>query len=362
MWHNSLIVKLINFQFPDYLIKIIQRFLSDRKFQVKINQILSSVRNTQAGTTRSSSLSPTLCNIFNSDFPRNDKVLNGLFADDSAILIQACNYRPPHGRINTQEIDRIFNQSNKSYNSKHRAWSRGRSNTNGTIIHDHIASNNVVLQTPLEPTHFPYNHPSSRTLDFDIMKKISAGNASSHNDLSSDHNPVFFELILSNSPSKNTVLPTGKPTVKSFTIASQADNPKMDTTEDVGDSIIKFTCCITTAMNLSTKVQLIKLPFRQLPRIILDKMKIKNRLRKLYQQTFYPSFKREAYKLQKKIHKEIEVFDNNRWRNTIQGINPEENTLYDMNRKLPKKFIHTTPILGTDGMNYTALGKANAFR
>ncbi|GBO21678.1 hypothetical protein AVEN_26086-1 [Araneus ventricosus] len=191
-------------------------------------------------------------------------------------ITDSSNYRPPHGRINTQEIDRIFNQSNKGYNSKHRAWSRGRSNTNGTIIHDNIVSNNVVLLAPLEPTHFPYNHASSRTLNFGIMIKIPAGKASSHNDLSSDHNPVFFKLYLSTSPAKNTVLPIGKPTVKSFTIASQADNPKMDTTEYVGDCISKFTCFITTAINFSTKVQLIKGPCRQLPQLILDKMKIKN--------------------------------------------------------------------------------------
>ncbi|GBO08461.1 RNA-directed DNA polymerase from mobile element jockey [Araneus ventricosus] len=88
MWHNGLIVKLINYQFPDYLIKIIQRFLSNRKYQVKINQVLSSVGNIQAGTPQGSSLNPTLYNIFNTDFSRNDKVLNCLFADDSSILTQ----------------------------------------------------------------------------------------------------------------------------------------------------------------------------------------------------------------------------------------------------------------------------------
>ncbi|GBO22917.1 hypothetical protein AVEN_190965-1 [Araneus ventricosus] len=43
-------------------------------------------------------------------------------------------------------------------------------------------------------------------------------------------------------------------------------------------------------------------------------------------------------------------------------INPEDNTLYDMNRKLSKKFISTPPILDTDGIKYTPLGKANAFK
>ncbi|GBN04973.1 hypothetical protein AVEN_237754-1 [Araneus ventricosus] len=49
--------------------------------------------NIQAGTPQGSSLSPTLYNIFNSDFPRDDKVLNCLFADDSAILTQGSNTR-----------------------------------------------------------------------------------------------------------------------------------------------------------------------------------------------------------------------------------------------------------------------------
>ncbi|GBN17914.1 RNA-directed DNA polymerase from mobile element jockey, partial [Araneus ventricosus] len=93
MWHKGLIVKLIKYQFPDYLIKIIQRFLSHRKFQVKINQVLSSVGNIQAGTPQGSSLSCILYDIFNSDFRHNDKVLNCLFADDSAILTQGSNIR-----------------------------------------------------------------------------------------------------------------------------------------------------------------------------------------------------------------------------------------------------------------------------
>ncbi|GBM34723.1 hypothetical protein AVEN_208884-1 [Araneus ventricosus] len=64
----------------------------------------------------------------------------------------------------------------------------------GSIIHNHIANNNLVLLAPLEPTHFQYHHPSSSTLDFGIMKNFSTGNATSINDLSSDHNPVVFDI------------------------------------------------------------------------------------------------------------------------------------------------------------------------
>ncbi|GBN31697.1 hypothetical protein AVEN_62085-1 [Araneus ventricosus] len=47
---------------------------------------------------------------------------------------------------------------------------------------------------------------------------------------------------------------------------------------------------------------------------------------------------------------------------TIIEINPEDNTLYDMNRKLSKKFIPTPTILDTVGIKYTPVGKANAFK
>ncbi|GBL62391.1 putative RNA-directed DNA polymerase from transposon X-element, partial [Araneus ventricosus] len=136
----------------------------------------------------------------------------------------------------------------------------------------------------------------------------------------------------------------------------------MDTEAEIDEAIQKFTCCITSAINLSTRTKVISGPFRQLPKEILTKIKIKNRLRKLYQITFFPPYKRKAYKLQKEIQKDIETYDNNRWKETIMDINPEDNTLYEMNRKLSKKFIPTPPILDTDGIKYTPLGKANAFK
>ncbi|GBN23224.1 RNA-directed DNA polymerase from mobile element jockey, partial [Araneus ventricosus] len=278
-------------------------------------------------------------------------------------------YRPPHGRISTQELDRIFTLSPKGialgdFNAKHPAWSKGRANTNGTIIHDHIVDNNLVLLAPLEPTHFPHNHPSSSTLDFGIMKNISAGDATSHNDLSSDHNPVFFEI----NTSRNLAAPAKKISITNWTSFCEIihnsipGNPKMNSTSDIDDCINQFTCSITTALNLATKVRHVTGPFRQLPPFILEKIKLKNRFRKLYQQTFFPPYKRKAYQLQKEIHKDIEDFDNLRWQETILDINPEDNTLYEMNRKLSKKLTPTPPILDTDGMKYTPLGKANAFR
>ncbi|GBN78186.1 Nucleic-acid-binding protein from transposon X-element [Araneus ventricosus] len=75
-------------------------------------------------------------------------------------------YHPHHGRIDSQDLNNLFNISLKGievgdFNAKHPASSQGRSNINGSIIHNHIANSNLVLLAPLEPTNFPYHHPSS---------------------------------------------------------------------------------------------------------------------------------------------------------------------------------------------------------
>ncbi|CAL1296039.1 unnamed protein product [Larinioides sclopetarius] len=284
-------------------------------------------------------------------------------------ILIASIYRPPHGIINTRELDGLFNQGPKAiavgdFNAKHPAWNRGRPNRNGNTIHTYIVDNNLVLIAPPEPTHFPYNHPSSSVLDFGILKNISTGDATSLNDLSSDHNPVLFKI------QANTNLSSPAKTYNiinwqhfSQLIHSQIpDNPKMDTADEIDTCINHLTNTINTALNLSTKTKVIKGKFRQLPKFILDKIKIKNHHRKLYQQTLFPPYKRTAHRLQKDIQKDIDDFDNNRWNNIIKELNPEDNTLYDMNKKLARKFTPIPPILDTDGIRYTPLGKADAFR
>ncbi|GBO38081.1 hypothetical protein AVEN_210578-1 [Araneus ventricosus] len=86
----------------------------------------------------------------------------------------------------------------------------------------------------------------------------------------------------------------------------------MSTIAEVDDCIRQFTCNITIAINLATKSRFVSGSFRLLPSFKVDKIKLKNRFREYYQQTFFTLYKRKAYKLQKEIHEDIVNFDNNR--------------------------------------------------
>ncbi|KAF8789716.1 putative RNA-directed DNA polymerase like protein [Argiope bruennichi] len=275
-------------------------------------------------------------------------------------------YRPPHGKINTSELHRILNQISKSivvgeFNAKHPSWSTGRSNSNGAVIHNFIASNNLIIIAPQEPTHFPINAPSSSTLDFGIMCNIASG--TSLNELSSDHNPVLFEIDINiNLSALPKTIKTKNWSVFSTIIQNSIPgNPLIETTQDIDDAITKFTASIVTALNQASKAKIIKGPPRKLPPEIVDKIKLKNRWHKFWQMTFYPPYKLLFTKLQNEIREDINEYDNNSWKELLESLNPEDNSLFDFNRKLTKKFFALPPILYSDGLKYTPLGKANAF-
>lgn len=71
---------------PDYLQKLIQSFLTDRYFQVKVNDTISPLHPILAGVPQGSVLSPTLFSIFTADYPTPQEASIALYADDTAIF------------------------------------------------------------------------------------------------------------------------------------------------------------------------------------------------------------------------------------------------------------------------------------
>ncbi|GFT34295.1 RNA-directed DNA polymerase from mobile element jockey [Trichonephila clavipes] len=89
VWHVGLLYKLIKINTPPHLIKLINSFLKNRSFTVKVNNTHSSNRRIIAGTPQGSSISPILFNIYVNDIPRTSQSTICMFADDTAILAQS---------------------------------------------------------------------------------------------------------------------------------------------------------------------------------------------------------------------------------------------------------------------------------
>ena len=84
VWHIGLIYKLKNYQFPKYLVKWIENYLSSREFRVRVNESLSDFRQIYTEVPQGSVLGPTLFNIFFNDVAcaAAKSTEMALFADD----------------------------------------------------------------------------------------------------------------------------------------------------------------------------------------------------------------------------------------------------------------------------------------
>jgi hypothetical protein len=86
VWHDALLHKPLKRRIPMVFIKLIWSFLTDRKFYVTVAGERSAKCGVPSGVPQGAVLSPTLFNIFTSDFPALTDVQLALFTDDPALF------------------------------------------------------------------------------------------------------------------------------------------------------------------------------------------------------------------------------------------------------------------------------------
>ena len=112
LWHEGLIYRIFNLNFPNYLIKIIESFLCNRTFNVHIGASHTELFNIYAGCPQGSCLFPTLYNIYTSDFPQLANCTISVFADDTAILCSDILYSNISANLQIA-LNKMFNYFNK---------------------------------------------------------------------------------------------------------------------------------------------------------------------------------------------------------------------------------------------------------
>lgn len=90
-WHNGLIYKMINKNFPSNIIKIVNSFIKQRQFRVRCGDALSNICPVPWGVPQGSVLSPSLYIFYIHDIPLHDNTSLKLYADDSLVHVQDRN-------------------------------------------------------------------------------------------------------------------------------------------------------------------------------------------------------------------------------------------------------------------------------
>ncbi|GFT23446.1 RNA-directed DNA polymerase from mobile element jockey [Trichonephila clavipes] len=98
VWHTGLLFKLITYKIPPPLIFLINSYISDRSFSVKIKTY--QLKKIRAGVAQGSILAPTLFNLYVNDIIKNTNTQLCLYADDTAILSRHRNLNTLAENIN----------------------------------------------------------------------------------------------------------------------------------------------------------------------------------------------------------------------------------------------------------------------
>jgi hypothetical protein len=93
VWTNGLKYKLLDYNLPDNIIRLLSNFLSNRKFSVKLNHSLTNQTTPEAGTPQGSVLSPLLFILYINDIPlpHSNSIKMSQYADDIAIWLSTKN-------------------------------------------------------------------------------------------------------------------------------------------------------------------------------------------------------------------------------------------------------------------------------
>ncbi|GFX78899.1 RNA-directed DNA polymerase from mobile element jockey [Trichonephila clavipes] len=84
VWHTGLLFKLITYKIPPQIILLLNSYISDRTFSVKINRTYSQEKS--AGIAQGSILDPVLFNLYVNDIIKSTNTMLCMHADDTAIL------------------------------------------------------------------------------------------------------------------------------------------------------------------------------------------------------------------------------------------------------------------------------------
>ncbi|GFX52835.1 RNA-directed DNA polymerase from mobile element jockey [Trichonephila clavipes] len=136
-------------------------------------------------------------------------------------------------------------------------------------------------------------------------------------------------------------------------------NPTVDNLDQAAQN---FSNIVSDAINISTSTRISKTSHLRLPINIRELIKTKNRFRKLWTNTRYPLYKREVNALVRQIRNEINEHKNRTWKNLLSSLNVEDNSPYNLHKRITKKYTVIPPLHGPSGMAFSDFEKAEAFK
>lgn len=288
--------------------------------------------------------------------------------NNTEVLVSAI-YKPPKAQLQISDLDTLTNSAEWTIaagdlNAKHTLWNSRSHNHAGNILYNHIQSNDYIVTAPHSPTFYPSiatHRPD--VLDIALIRLPFPTQVTNLNELSSDHNPILLEFpnnpITSTPPNTNRFI-NWKKYCELLSTETHDINPSINNPSEIDSAISNFT------LNLHTTIEKCVTPLQRkssrnkIPDFILREITEKNRIRREWQLTRDPNTKKILNNKTQLIKNMIKNEDQDNWDRYLDQLenNEDPNSLYKLNKSLLKKQPAKHPLLGPNGLVYSAGEKA----
>ena len=215
-------------------------------------------------------------------------------------------YSPPKHSIKTEQYCELMSHLGEKwiiggdFNAKHQSWGSRTNTSKGNELYRAINIHNAASVSSGQPTYWPTDTSKlPDCIDFFVMKNVSSlyTDASTINDLSSDHIPIT--LTLSDTLLRKYTLPklTSKNTNWDI-FAEHIHNHvnlqlRLKTAEELEKAVNEFNNIITEAARIATPAIPTSMRVTTYPKVVRDQVQKRRKARHLWQITRSPEHKTE---------------------------------------------------------------------
>ncbi|GFU21334.1 putative RNA-directed DNA polymerase from transposon X-element [Nephila pilipes] len=262
---------------------------------------------------------------------------------DKASITIASIYKSPRNTMLHSDLQNLFSNRRNclaigDFNAKHTTWNPPGSNTPGKALYSYAIKHNLQINAPEKATRQTHR-PNNSIIDICVSKGLYSITSESIPALSSDHNSVIFEVEVDNLTSQkiNSIQITNWNSFQNHLNNLLPGNPYIRTIDDINEAIQNFNTKYRAAINTSSKTKIIDRKPYTIPPDLHKKIKLKNLIRKRWQENKDRSYKRTLNKLNREIKNELQTHNNDIWNNILKDANPEDLSLYELLNKNKRK-------------------------
>lgn len=253
-------------------------------------------------------------------------------------------YNRPQNKLNIFELEEICKQKNKiiiagDFNAHNTLWNCIKTNTNGEILEDICIKKNWAINFPDTPTHFSGTSQPS-TIDLAITKGIQITKPISLPEMSSNHNPITFEILLHEPLYKSKYI-YDYPNADWKKFRSELNQqtqlpPDVSNKTSIENAISNITYIINQCMKNCIPCKK-EAHLQEIPDNIRQLIRNRNNIRRKWQRSRDQHLKRMLNSLNILIKTEIDNHKNEIIKKKIKGLSNRDNSLWKKLRQIKQK-------------------------